>query len=90
MEMNESKVLLETGFADSLGEGTFTVKIVNHLSNLTKGPCVEVEIKHSLYEDLSFCDTFAPENFPANLFQALPRDWGHVEEEIKTALQEVK
>ena len=43
---NESKVLLDIEFKDSLKEGWFNVKITKHDTNIVLGECVEVKIEH--------------------------------------------
>jgi hypothetical protein len=84
--MNKNEVILRTEFKDSLEEGTFEVEIINHHSNVVLGPCVEVKIEHSQDEDLNFYETFDPEGFPQNFYDALPRDWDYVADEIRKSL----
>lgn len=81
--LNESNVLLNTTFADSLNEGEFTVKITSHESNVVYGECIEVEIRHNEDEEIYFHGTYDKEEFPSNFFKALPNDWDYVEEKIR-------
>jgi hypothetical protein len=53
--VQKEKVLLQTEFKDSLGEGEFQVKIVQHFSNPVFGDAVEVDITHP---EENFIETF--------------------------------
>ena len=81
MKLNESKVLLETSFKDSLGEEEFSVKITDHLSNVVFGECVEVDIRHP---EENFRETYGKGDFPDQFFADLERrGWDFVAEKIK-------
>ena len=82
--MQKEKVLLQTEFMDSLGEGEFQVKIVRHFSNPVFGDAVEVDITHP---EENFIETYAPKEFPEQFYSDLDfRGWSFVAEEIKERL----
>ena len=85
--INESKVLLETEFEDSLQEGWFDVKITRHFSNIVLGECVEVKIEHDTDQELCLNATYQPNEFPEKFYRDLDlRGWSWVLAEIKERL----
>jgi len=84
---NESKVLLETEFEDSLKEGSFNVKIIKHDTNIVLGECVEVKIEHDTDPELSLNETYQPGKFPEEFYRDLVfRGWSFVLEELSEKL----
>ena len=84
---NESKVLLDIEFEDSLQEGNFNVKITRHLSNIVLGECVEVKIEHDTNPDLFLNATYQPGKFPEEFYRDLVfRGWSFVLEELSEKL----
>jgi hypothetical protein len=82
--VQKEKVLLQTEFKDSLGEGEFQVKIVQHFSNPVFGDAVEVEIRHP---EEDFVEVYKPEEFPEQFYADLDfRGWSWVLAEIKERL----
>jgi hypothetical protein len=82
--VQKEKVLLQTEFKDSLGEGEFQVKIVQHFSNPVFGDAVEVDITHP---EENFIETYAPKEFPEQFYSDLDfRGWSFVLAEIKERL----
>jgi hypothetical protein len=85
--INESKVLLETEFEDSLQEGWFDVKITRHFSNIVLGECVEVKIEHDTDQELCLNATYQPNEFPEKFYRDLDlRGWSWVLAEIRERL----
>jgi len=81
---NESKVLLETEFEDSLKEGNFSVRIIKHDNNIVFGECVEVKIEHDTDPELFLNETYQPGKFPEEFYRDLVfRGWNWVLDEIK-------
>jgi len=84
MAINESKILLETRFQDSLGKDVFDVKIIDHISNIVLGECVEVDVR---YPGENFRETYERENFPEEFYADLGfRGWDFVKKKIKERL----
>jgi len=85
---NESKVLLDIEFKDSLQEGNFNVKITKHDTNIVLGECVEVKIEHDTDPELFLNETYQPGKFPEDFYRDLiSRGWIFVLDEIKERLQ---
>jgi|GEM_PF-5731116 len=83
--INESKVLLDIEFEDSLQEGNFNVKIIRHYSNIVLGECVEVKIEHDTDPELCLNATY--HEFPEDFYRDLDlRGWSWVLAEIKERL----
>lgn len=82
--INESKVLLETEFKDSLGEEEFQVKIIQHFGNPVFGDKIKVDVKHP---EENFIETYAPKEFPEQFYSDLDfRGWSFVLGELKEKL----
>ena len=85
--INESKVLLDIEFEDSLQEGNFNVKITRHFSNIVLGKCVEAKIEHDTDPELRLNETYQPNEFPEDFYGDLDlRGWSWVLAEIKERL----
>ena len=77
--INESKVLLDLKFKDSLHEGFFNVKITKHETNIVLGECVEVKIEHDTDPELCLNETYQPGKFPEDFYSDLFfRGWNWV------------
>ncbi len=84
--INESKVLLDIEFEDSLQEGNFNVKITRHFSNIVLGECVEVKIEHDTDPELCLNATYQGK-FPEDFYGDLDlRGWSWVLAEIKETM----
>ena len=88
---NESKVLLDIEFEDSLEdslqEGNFNVKITKHNTNIVLGECVEVNIEHDTDPELCLSATYQPGKFPEEFYRDLVLlGWNWVLDEIKERL----
>ena len=85
--INESKVLMETEFEDSLQEGWFDVKITRHFSNIVLGECVETKIEHDTDPELCLNETYQHNEFPEKFYRDLVfRGWIFVLEELSEKL----
>ena len=85
--INESKVLLDIEFEDSLSQGNFNVKITKHDTNIVLGECVEVKIEHDTDPELSLNETYQPGKFPEEFYRDLYlRGWSWVSMEMKERL----
>ena len=77
--INESKVLLDFDFKDSLQEGWFNVKITKHYTNIVFGECVEVKIEHDTDPELCLNVIYQPGKFPEEFYRDLFfRGWNWV------------
>lgn len=84
---NESKVLLDIEFEDSLQKGLFNVKITKHDTNIVLGECVEVKIEHDTDPELCLSATYQPGKFPEVFYRDLVLlGWNWVLDEIKERL----
>ncbi len=84
--INESKVLLDIEFEDSLQEGNFSVKISQNFYNIVLGECIEVIIEHDTDPELCLNATYQPGKFPEDLYRDLVfRGWRSPDEPFKAS-----